>query len=248
LETEIRELSGAIASGLGARGLLNLQLALQGGELFVLEANPRASRTVPFLAKATGIPLVDHACRLLLGAGLEELHLPARATPMRAWAKESVFPEERFANAADRGPEMHSTGEVMARRRTDPGPPPARHSGGELVEPVRPKDGSRSRDSCAAAEVERFDHAAEVLGVESPGNLPETGRLLRAPELGRQVDEEAFSARHRRGLPVEPIPVEVVLAYVRSRSRRNRRSGKDVTDRRVLGRLMRLLHVTPLLS
>ena len=102
LESEIRELSVAIAGGLGARGLLNLQLALHCGELYVLEANPRASRTVPFLAKATGIPLVDHACRLLLGAPLEELDLPARATPARAWAKEAVFPEERFANAAER--------------------------------------------------------------------------------------------------------------------------------------------------
>jgi carbamoyl-phosphate synthase large subunit len=94
--------------------LLNLQLALHRGELYVLEANPRASRTIPFLAKATGIPLVDHACRLLLGATLEELDLPARAVPARAWAKEAVFPDDRFANAADRGPEMHSTGEVMA--------------------------------------------------------------------------------------------------------------------------------------
>ncbi len=114
LEAEIRELSAAIAAGLGARGLLNLQLALHRGELHVLEANPRASRTIPFLAKATGIPLVDHACRLLLGAELEQLDLPGHATPNRAWAKEAVFPEERFANAGDRGPEMHSTGEVMA--------------------------------------------------------------------------------------------------------------------------------------
>ena len=114
LEAEIRELSAAIAAGLGARGLLNLQLALHRGELHVLEANPRASRTIPFLAKATGIPLVDHACRLLLGAELERLDLPAHATPSHAWAKEAVFPEERFANAGDRGPEMHSTGEVMA--------------------------------------------------------------------------------------------------------------------------------------
>jgi len=118
LEEEIRELSAAIAAGIGARGLLNLQLALHRGELYVLEANPRASRTVPFLAKATGIPLVDHACRLLLGAPLEELDLPVRATPRGAWAKEAVFPEERFANVADRGPEMRSTGEVMASGRT----------------------------------------------------------------------------------------------------------------------------------
>ncbi len=118
LEAEIGELASAIAAGLGARGLLNLQLALHEGELYVLEANPRASRTVPFVSKATGLPLVDHACRLLLGAGLGELDLPARPVPTRAWAKEAVFPEERFANAADRGPEMRSTGEVMASGAT----------------------------------------------------------------------------------------------------------------------------------
>jgi len=118
LEAEIGELASAIAAGLGARGLLNLQLALHEGELYVLEANPRASRTVPFVSKATGLPLVDHACRLLLGAGLGGLDLPARAVPTRAWAKEAVFPEERFANAADRGPEMRSTGEVMASGAT----------------------------------------------------------------------------------------------------------------------------------
>jgi carbamoyl-phosphate synthase large subunit len=114
LEDEIGEFASAITTGLGARGLLNLQLALYEGELYVLEANPRASRTVPFVAKATGLPLVDHACRLLLGADLRELGLPARAVPTRAWAKEAVFPAERFPNAADRGPEMRSTGEVMA--------------------------------------------------------------------------------------------------------------------------------------
>ena len=60
------------------------------------------------------MPVVEHACRLMLGATLSELDLPARALPTRAWAKEAVFPTDRFAGAADRGPEMHSTGEVMA--------------------------------------------------------------------------------------------------------------------------------------
>jgi carbamoyl-phosphate synthase large subunit len=114
LEDEIRAVAAAIAAGLGARGLLNLQLAVAEGRLFVLEANPRASRTVPFVAKATGMPLVEHAVRLLLGERLPALGLPERVVPTRAWAKEAVFPAERFPGAANRGPEMHSTGEVMA--------------------------------------------------------------------------------------------------------------------------------------
>ena len=120
LEEEIRAAATAIALGLGARGLLNLQLALAGDELLVLEANPRASRTVPFTAKATGVPLVAYACRLLLGEPLAGLDLPERVTPARAWAKEAVFPADRFAGAAVRGPEMRSTGEVRAS-----GPTPA---------------------------------------------------------------------------------------------------------------------------
>jgi carbamoyl-phosphate synthase large subunit len=118
LETEIREVANRIAAGLGARGLINLQLAVHAGKLFVLEANPRASRTVPFVAKATGVRLVEYAVRLLLGEPLPALGLPERATPSRAWAKEAVFPAERFPGAATRGPEMRSTGEVMAGAAT----------------------------------------------------------------------------------------------------------------------------------
>ena len=114
LEDEIRTVAARLAAGLGARGLMNLQLALLDGTLYVLEANPRASRTVPFVAKATGVPLVEHAVRLLLGEKLAALELPERVIPTRAWAKEAVFPAERFAGAATRGPEMRSTGEVMA--------------------------------------------------------------------------------------------------------------------------------------
>jgi carbamoyl-phosphate synthase large subunit len=114
LEREIREVASRLAAGLGARGLINLQLAVHHNRLFVLEANPRASRTVPFVAKATQVPLVEHAVRLLLGEKLAALELPERATPTRAWAKEAVFPAERFPGAAMRGPEMRSTGEVMA--------------------------------------------------------------------------------------------------------------------------------------
>jgi carbamoyl-phosphate synthase large subunit len=114
LDEEIRDLAQRLVARLGARGLLNLQLALRGSDIYVIEANPRASRTIPFVAKATGMPLVDNACRLLLGASLDELGLPERAVPTRVWAKEAIFPADRFAGAADRGPEMKSTGEVMA--------------------------------------------------------------------------------------------------------------------------------------
>jgi carbamoyl-phosphate synthase large subunit len=118
LAAEIFQVAAKLGLELGIRGLLNLQLAVKDGALYVLEANPRASRTVPFVSKATGVPLVEHACRLLLGSRLDELGLPERATPTRAWAKEAVFPDDRFAGAGDRGPEMRSTGEVMASGAT----------------------------------------------------------------------------------------------------------------------------------
>jgi carbamoyl-phosphate synthase large subunit len=120
LEEEIRAATAQIACDLGARGLLNLQLAVHEGRLSVLEANPRASRTVPFTAKATGIPLVEHAVRLLLGETLADLALPERVVPARAWAKEAIFPADRFPGADARGPEMRSTGEVMASAATAP--------------------------------------------------------------------------------------------------------------------------------
>src|SRR5262245_49446470 len=118
LEAEITDAASRLARGLGCRGLLNLQLAVAGGELYVLEANPRASRTVPFVAKATGVPLVEHACRLLLDASIADLSLPEWAVPSQAWAKEAIFPVDRFPDAADRGPEMRSTGEVMTGAAT----------------------------------------------------------------------------------------------------------------------------------
>jgi carbamoyl-phosphate synthase large subunit len=118
LDERIRTTAAVVARAVGGLGLLNLQLAISDDRLYVLEANPRASRTVAFVAKATGVPLVEHAVRLLLGERLGDLDLPERVDPSRAWAKEAVFPSERFAGADARGPEMRSTGEVMASAAT----------------------------------------------------------------------------------------------------------------------------------
>ena len=112
---EIRTQTRAIALGLGVVGLLNVQFAVHGDELYVIEANPRASRTVPFVSKATGIPLAKMACRIMLGARMAELGLPPEGAPLdHVSVKEAVLPFDRFAGADPlMGPEMRSTGEVM---------------------------------------------------------------------------------------------------------------------------------------
>jgi carbamoyl-phosphate synthase large subunit len=104
-----------LGPALGVVGLLNVQLAIANREVFVLEVNPRASRTVPFASKATGVNLVDAACKLAAGSTLTELGLPRRATPHEVSVKAAVLPFHRFPGADPvLGPEMRSTGEVMA--------------------------------------------------------------------------------------------------------------------------------------
>ena len=126
---QIRAATEAIANGVGVRGLLNVQYAMAGGVLYVLEANPRASRTVPFVSKATAVPLAKAAARIMLGSTIAGLRaeglLPARGDggdlPLDApvAVKEAVLPFGRFRDPAGQGvdtvlgPEMRSTGEVM---------------------------------------------------------------------------------------------------------------------------------------
>jgi carbamoyl-phosphate synthase large subunit len=117
---QIRETTGRIALELGVVGLINIQYAVAGGELYVIEANPRASRTVPFVSKAIGAPLAKIACRLMLGERLADQDLPAAPTD-HVSVKEAVLPFARFAGAdAVLGPEMKSTGEVMGIARDFP--------------------------------------------------------------------------------------------------------------------------------
>ena len=131
----VREATLAIAEGVGVRGLLNVQFAVSAGVLYVIEANPRASRTVPFVSKALGIPLAKAASRIMAGATIAELVaeglLPAQdgsRVPLDApvAVKEAVLPFKRFRTADGHtvdsvlGPEMRSTGEVMGIDRDFP--------------------------------------------------------------------------------------------------------------------------------
>ena len=125
----VRQASRRLAEGIGVHGLMNVQFALAQDVLYVLEANPRASRTVPFVAKATGVPLAKAAARVMLGASIAQLRaegmLPAEGDggelPIDApvSVKEAILPFKRFRTADGRvvdsvlGPEMRSTGEVM---------------------------------------------------------------------------------------------------------------------------------------
>ncbi len=108
-----------LARGLGVRGLLNIQYAVRGAEVFVLEANPRASRTIPFISKATGVPLAKIATRVMMGERLADLReegvLPEKAPDLPYTAvKEAVLPWSRFPGEDTiLGPEMRATGEVM---------------------------------------------------------------------------------------------------------------------------------------
>ncbi|HWI74196.1 MAG TPA: carbamoyl phosphate synthase large subunit, partial [Baekduia sp.] len=119
---QIRAATRGIARGLGVVGLCNVQYAVHGGELYVIEANPRASRTVPFVSKAIGVPLAKMACRLMLGEKLADLGLPAEDAPLdHVSVKEAVLPFDRFEGSdAVLGPEMRSTGEVMGVARDFP--------------------------------------------------------------------------------------------------------------------------------
>ncbi|MBM9615668.1 carbamoyl-phosphate synthase large subunit [Desulfobulbus rhabdoformis] len=111
---EISKATKAMAIELGVIGLMNVQFAVQRETLYVLEVNPRASRTVPFVSKATGVPLAKIATKVMLGMSLEELEFTQEKKFSHYAVKEAVFPFDRFKNVDTLlGPEMKSTGEVM---------------------------------------------------------------------------------------------------------------------------------------
>ncbi|MEP0337976.1 MAG: carbamoyl-phosphate synthase large subunit [Alphaproteobacteria bacterium] len=118
---ELERQSHALAKGLGVVGLMNVQFAVKDGDIYILEVNPRASRTVPFVAKATGIPVAKIATRLMCGEKLADMDLTSRAVGGHVAVKEAVFPFSRFPGVDTvLGPEMKSTGEVMGLDRDFP--------------------------------------------------------------------------------------------------------------------------------
>ncbi|AFY91555.1 carbamoyl-phosphate synthase large subunit [Chamaesiphon minutus] len=110
----IRQWTVQLARSLKVIGLMNIQFAVQGDRVYIIEANPRASRTVPFVAKATGVPLAGYAARIMSGETLTSLDYTAEVIPTHIAVKEAVLPFDRFPGTDTiLGPEMRSTGEVM---------------------------------------------------------------------------------------------------------------------------------------
>ncbi|MDR2350313.1 MAG: carbamoyl-phosphate synthase large subunit [Deltaproteobacteria bacterium] len=119
IQKEIARQTSLLGLELGVRGLMNIQFAVQDGKVYVLEANPRASRTAPFVAKATGRPLIEAAAGVMAGRTLEGLGFLDKPAPPHFSVKEAVIPWGRFVGSTVLlGPEMHSTGEVMGMDRS----------------------------------------------------------------------------------------------------------------------------------
>jgi carbamoyl-phosphate synthase large subunit len=160
----VRSDTRKLAEGLGVRGLLNIQFAVRGSDVFVLEANPRASRTVPFISKATGVPLAKVATRVMMGESLADLRragLVPTDTPTLPYTavKEAVLPWRRFPNEDTLlGPEMRATGEVMG---VGSGPPIAYSKALAAAGHTVPTSGSAfislaDRDKARGVEIARL--------------------------------------------------------------------------------------------
>jgi len=121
IQQELARQTRLLARELGVVGLINVQYAIHHGEVYILEVNPRASRTIPFVSKAIGVPLAKLAARVMAGKKLSELNFTTERVPRHVAVKESVFPFMRFPGVDTiLGPEMKSTGEVMGLDRSFP--------------------------------------------------------------------------------------------------------------------------------
>ena len=184
---EMRRFTRAFAERLGVRGLINVQYAVHDGRVYVIEVNPRASRTVPFVSKATGIPLARVAARVLVGEKLADMGLPDDPPVLDVAVKEAVFPFNKFPDADPMlGPEMRSTGEVMGF---------ADSFGLAFAKAQVAADGSLPLGGQVVVTVHDRD---------KPTATPIVRRLH---ELGFEIRATSGTARYlrARGVPCEPV-------------------------------------------
>jgi len=189
---EIKHQACELARRLSVRGLMNLQLAVKDGEIYILEVNPRASRTAPFVSKAKGIPWPRFAARVMMGASLEELDV--NETPDSGFfaVKQSVFPFEKFPGVdVVLGPEMRSTGEVMG---ADPSLPLAVAKAGMSAGLDLPVSGSvffsvRESDKPHAAEIARGLKAMGFQILSTGGTHETLDRLSIDAEMLPKISE-----------------------------------------------------------
>jgi len=187
LAEQLEAITRKLALELGVRGLMNVQFAEKDGQLYVLEVNPRASRTVPFLAKATGLELVKVATRVMLGEKLVDIGLVDDPKPQHWFAKAPVFPFRKFRGAdVLLGPEMRSTGEVMGIGHT---------VGEAFLKAMQGADLRLPHDGTVFISVNEHDKAAAI-------------------PLARQLVSLGFSLMGTRGTALTlfdaGIPVELV--------------------------------------
>jgi carbamoyl-phosphate synthase large subunit len=200
---EIERVVRAIALELGVVGLMNTQLAVKGKEVFVLEVNPRASRTVPFVSKATGVPLARIATKLMLGKTLDDLGIDDPPLTRHSAAKECVFPFKKLRADTILGPEMRSTGEVMGIGDTA-----ARAYGRALraigIHLKAPRAGEGSESGKAFLSVSPHDRR----------NVVEIARRLRAVGFALTTDAPTAAALAPSRIPstiVDTVAAEAAL-------------------------------------
>ena len=176
IQDELRKQAKSLAMALNVVGLMNIQFAIQGKKIFILEVNPRASRTVPFVSKATGRPLAKIAARCMVGKSLEEQNSRRETIPPYFSVKEAVFPFAKFQGVDPLlGPEMKSTGEVMGVGRSF-GEAYAKAqlgAGNSLPTSGRAFISVREQDRPAAVEIARdlSEHGFTIVATRGTGSV-----------------------------------------------------------------------------
>jgi len=190
-EEHIEEMRGhtlALARALNVVGLINVQYAIKDGQVYVLEVNPRASRTVPFVSKAIGVPLAAIAARVMLGETLDDIGFTEEVTPAYISVKEAVFPFNKFREFDPiLGPEMRSTGEVMG---------------------ISDSFGSAFGKAQLSADNALPTDGAIFITVNDSDKRSVTPIARRFQEMGFKLFATGGTAKHLRG---RGVPVETVL-------------------------------------